>query len=326
MAEQRTGALGAGGLNRGAEALILANPLCLGRRGISLGELEALMADAGLQATALPLGENDDPAEWRQRIHASQANMVIAAGGDGSIHTVANLIAPLGIPLGILPIGTANDFARSLSLPAGLREAAAVIADEPPLAVDLGKVNGHLFLNAAHLGLGVETAKRTNARLKDWIGPIAYVLAAAQAYWHLEPFDLEVCLARECLKLKASQLIVGNGRYFGGGALIAPEASLDDGLLDVHVLGDSFGPTEAIKLAAAFRLGTLGEQAAIFHFRTPWLTASLQGPVELNADGELLRLEAPLRFEVVPRALSVYAPSSAMESAWDPTSLATGIS
>jgi YegS/Rv2252/BmrU family lipid kinase len=316
-----------GGLNRGADALILGNPVCLARRGLSLDDLVDLMARVGLRARAEALADERDLAALRALVREANVNMVIAAGGDGTVHEVVNVIAPLAVPLGLLPLGTANDFARTLHLPGDLEAAAAVIADAPPLAVDLGKVNGQVFLNAAHLGLGVETAKRTNPTLKGLVGPIAYALAATQAYLNAEPFELEVCTEDDpCLKLQASQLLVGNGRYFGGGMVIDPEATLDDGLLDVHVISAELGAAEALRLAAALRQGTLGELPHAIHFRTARVTARLARSLEINLDGEVRMMEPPLRFEVAPRALSVYARSTSAQSAWSPVSIATGIS
>jgi diacylglycerol kinase family enzyme len=191
-----------------------------------------------------------------------------------------------------------------------------VIAEGSPIPVDLGRVNGTYFLNAAHVGLGVETAKRTSPTLKKMIGPIAYVLAAAQAWLNTDPMPIEVCAEHGCLKLMASQLLVGNGRYYGGGMVVAPDATLDDGLLDVYVLSADASKAELLKLAAAARRGTLGDQPHILYFRTPRLSAALAGPVQINVDGEVLAMEGHLAFEVVPRALGVYAPATPMVPVW----------
>lgn len=305
------------------DAFLLANPICLKRHGLTISDLERVMADAGLRASAEELSVETDLPALRARIQEASPNMVIAAGGDGTIHQIANLAVPLGLPMGVLPMGTANDFARTLGLPTELHQAAAVIADGPSISVDVGRVNDVYFLNAAHLGLGVETAKRTNERLKQMIGPLAYVLAAAQAWMNAEPVSIECCFDdRECVNVRASQLLVGNGRYFGGGCVVAREATLDDGLLDVYVLGADIGPAEALKMAAALRTGTLEDQTDLIHARSSRFTARLSRPADVNLDGELVPMEAQLHFEVLPRALSVYAPAVVLEPLIAPETLA----
>lgn len=295
---------------------MLANPPCLARHGLDAEAIVRLFDGLGLAVEVAMLSEAPDPEALRAEIEAGAYNLVVAAGGDGTIHEVVNAIAGLGRPLGVLPLGTANDFARTLSIPTDVHAAARLIAEGSPIPVDLGRVNGTWFLNAAHVGLGVETAKRTNPTLKKMIGPVAYVVAAAQAWLNTEAMPIEVCAEDSCVKLSASQLLVGNGRYYGGGMVVAPDATLDDGLLDVYVLSADVGAAELLKLAAAARRGTLGEQDHIIYYRTTRLSAALVGPVQINVDGEVLAMEGRLEFEVVPRALGVYAPATPMEPVW----------
>lgn len=307
------------------DAFLLANPICLKRHGFDLESLKALLAEAGLRVHAEELSITPDFDDLRDRIQEAAPNMLIAAGGDGTIHQSANLAVPLGLPLGVMPLGTANDFSRTLGLPTDPKEAAALIADGPSMQVDVGRVNGHYFLNAAHLGLGVETAKRTNPTLKHMIGPLAYVLAAAQAWMNAEPISIECCFDdKNCVKVMASQLLVGNGRYFGGGNVVARDATLDDGLLDVYVLSEEIGAAEALKMAAAVRQGGLEDQTGLLYARSARFTAKLSRPTEVNLDGELVPLEALLQFEVLPRALSVYARPVALDPLFAPDALTPG--
>lgn len=307
--------------SRRADALLLANPGCMERHGVTIEQLVALFEPYGLTVEGVPLEGAPDVAALRARIEAAGPNLVVAAGGDGTVHHVANALVGLGRPMGVLPLGTANDFARTMSLPTDLAEAVRVIAESSPIPVDLARVNDAYFLNAAHVGLGVETAKRTNTTLKRMIGPIAYVLAAAQAWITTEPMPIEICVDDSCMRLMASQLLVGNGRYYGGGNVVAPEATLDDGLLDVYVLSAEASKAELLTLAAAARAGTLGEQKHIFYYRTAKLSATVVGPVQINVDGELMAMEGQMEFEVLPRALGVYAPATPMDPVLTPESV-----
>lgn len=308
-------------LHRSADVLVLANPVCLARHALTLDDVIARFAAYDLLAEGVLLQSDWAVRHLRANIEAGGYNLVVAAGGDGTVHQVANALIGLGRPMGVLPLGTANDFARTLGLSASLDEAVRVIAESAPLPIDVARVNQVYFLNAAHVGLGVETAKRTNLTLKKVIGPIAYVLAAAQAWLDTEPMPIQICIEDSCLNIQAAQLLVGNGRYYGGGNVVAPDATLDDGLLDVYVLSADVSKTELLSLAAAARRGTLGDQPHIMYYRTARLSASLVGPVQINVDGEVLAMEGRLEFEVLPRALGVYAPATPMDPAWVPGAL-----
>lgn len=300
---------------------MLANQVCLARHALTLDDVIARFAAYDLVAEGVLLKPEWGARDVRADIESGGYNLVVAAGGDGTVHQVANALIGLGRPMGVLPLGTANDFARTLGLSGNLDEAVRVIAESAPLPIDVARVNQAYFLNAAHVGLGVETAKRTNLTLKKVIGPIAYVLAAAQAWLDTEPMPIRICIEDSCLNIQAAQLLVGNGRYYGGGNVVAPDATLDDGLLDVYVLSADVSKTELIGLAAAARRGTLGEHPHIMYYRTARLSASLVGPVQINVDGEVLAMEGRLEFEVLPRALGVYAPATPMDPAWVPGSL-----
>jgi YegS/Rv2252/BmrU family lipid kinase len=276
-----------------------------------------VLGAAGLEAAwePLPLQQAELDA-LTARLQAERPAVLVAAGGDGTVHAVANLAVPLGVPIGVFPLGTANDFARGLDLPTDLAEAARVIADETPILVDVGAVNQEIFINAAHLGLGVETAKRTDPNLKRWLGPLAYGMAAVQAWHEAEPLAMELCADDGCTRLHASQLLVGAGVYFGGGNKLGKEAQ-DTGLLEVFALGAELGPAQALGVAAALRMGTLGDNAHALHVRSARLTVTLSRQAEVNLDGELLDLGRELRFELLPGGLGVYARANTPEAAVD---------
>lgn len=311
-----------------AAVRVLANASCLERRGLSIADLDDVFKDVGLSADVELLAE--DAAELEAtaaRLAADCPAVVVAAGGDGTVHGVVNLVAPLRLPLGVLPLGTANDFARGLALPLDLRAAAAIIAEESPIAVDIGRIQGEdldlapcLFVNAAHLGLGVDTARHLDPRLKRWLGPLAYGVAAIRAWRESRPVALQLCVDDSCSWLEASQLLVGVGKYFGGGNRSSKDA-LDSGLFEVYAMSAALGPAEALEVAAALRLGTLDEQAGTLHFRVPRLTVQLVERAAMNMDGELYDLGRRLAFEVVPGGLGVYAPAWSAQSLLDPGSL-----
>lgn len=290
-------------------AILVANPRCLAARGHTAASVRELLRTAGLALAPMSLEPDIPPAELRHRAHAVGATTVVAAGGDGTLHLVANALAGTRLRLAVLPMGTANDFARALGIPSNLTAAAALAARGHGRPIDLGRVNGRYFLNAAHLGLGAEAARHANERLKRWLGPLAYVLAALGAWRDAAPLDLALRADGQTAVMKASQVLIANGRYFGGGNLAGHDATLEDGLLDVQLLAPSLPARALPRLAGALRHGDLGGQPEAIAFRTTRLDVVLGHDEPVNLDGEILALGQRLRFEVMPGEITVIAPA-----------------
>lgn len=248
------------------------------------------------------------------------ARRVIVGGGDGSLSGAAHVLANTGVALGVLPTGTANDFARTLHIPFQLEAACAVIRDGFTRQVDLGKVNGHHFLNAASVGVTSDIARNVNKGLKQRLGKVAYATAAASEAFKLSPFHARVVTEADTLELECAQVVIGNGRYHGGGSMIAPEATLEDGLLDVYVIAfDGKTEDERLRVRDLLSLGRIAmmvrrgrhvEHPAVRCLRARQVSLETEPALELDVDGEPLGT-SPARFEVVPRALTVIAPALA---------------
>ncbi len=290
-------------------AILVANPRCLTARGHTAASVRELLRTAGLALAPMSV-EPDIPAEeLLHRAHSVGATTVVAAGGDGTLHLVANALAGSRLRLAVLPMGTANDFARALGIPANLSAAAALAAHGSGRAVDLGRVNGRYFLNAAHLGLGAETARLADERLKRWLGPLAYVFAAFSAWRRSASLELALRADGQTAVMRASQVLVANGRYFGGGNLAGHDATLEDGLLDVQLMSPELPARALPRLAGAVRHGDLGMQPEAIAFRTARLDVALSHREPVNLDGEIVALGERLMFEVVPGAITVIAPA-----------------
>ena len=169
---------------------------------------------------------------------------MIVGGGDGSLSAAARVLAGTGAVLGVLPLGTANDFARTLRIPTDLAAASRVIARGRVRRIDLGWTGRHAFLNAASVGASSELTRRLDDRLKRRAGKLAYPVAGAAAAAQ-PPFRVRIGVDGRTEELDALQVVVGNGRYHGGGRLVAPDARVDDHLLDVYVLVASSTPGRA---------------------------------------------------------------------------------
>ena len=174
-----------------------------------------------------------------EREVARGAGTIIVGGGDGTIGAIAGVLANRDIVLGLLPLGTGNNFAtRTLGIPASLDGAVDVIAAGHSVAVDLGEVNGHYFVNTASIGLSSEVARETPPGLKRHLGVLAYALTGLRLLVARRRFRCTVVLAGRRESFRTHQLVVANGSHFGV-AKVAPEVLLESGQLLVFSIATS---------------------------------------------------------------------------------------
>lgn len=232
---------------------------------------------------------------------------VLVAGGDGTLHHVANGLAGTRTALGILPCGTANDLARSLGLPLDPEAALAALRDARPHAIDLGSLNGHYFLNVAALGVSADASLEVSRDQKRRFGQWAYAWNALRRLCKRRLLRLRLSTPQQSERLDVYQLSVGNGRTFGGGWRISESATLNDRLLDV-VAVEPMGPLDLLGRLIR-RRGGMAERIGTRAYRLPRCRIEVPGPVFVNVDGEPYTLMPPLEFHVVPEALNVLLPS-----------------
>jgi diacylglycerol kinase (ATP) len=232
---------------------------------------------------------------------------IIAAGGDGTLNEVINGIAHAAdrIRIGLLPLGTGNDFARTLRLPATIEENIAILRAAKTRPIDLVRVRSdkeRFFVNVSAGGFSGLVDEKLTPEIKRTWGPLAYVRSAAAALPELHAYQTEVRFAEgETLSLELYNVIVANGTYVAGGLPVAPQANPSDGLLDVGLIPKRSTP-EMVLLAAQIVLGNhLGAQAITFR-RTTQVSVKSKPGMWFNADGELVGNE-PAVFEIIPRAL-----------------------
>ncbi len=280
-----------------------------------------------LAALGLPLVEAravDAPDQLERLVRAAMdagVRRVVIGGGDGSLSAAAHELWKQPVKLGVLPLGTCNDFARSLGLPLDLEEACRAVAGNTTRRVDLGVAGGRVFLNAASVGLSSAVTRRVNDDLKRRIGRGAFaVAAAAEAVGH-RPFRTILTTPEGVDDVEAHMVVVGNGRFHGGGQLVAPDASHDDRRLDVYVIqsvqrpgGEGETPEKLrdlwnlMQVAVKLRRGTHLEHEAVLHRRVRSVKLETDPPQEVDLDGELWG-QTPTRFEVKPAALEVLVPA-----------------
>jgi diacylglycerol kinase (ATP) len=238
--------------------------------------------------------------------------MIVAAGGDGTLNEVINGIQENAgdACVGLLPLGTGNDFARTIGLPTDPEAAIEMLRAGHIRAVDLVRVTSdevRYFLNVSAGGFsGLVDEKLTPEIKKTW-GPLAYLRSAAAALPELRAYRTTLAFDNtKSLMLDLYNVVVANGRYVAGGTLIAPEASIDDGLLDIILIQQRSAPELAL-LAAQVAMGAHLSSDAIVFRRAAKLTVNSKPGMWFNVDGELVGNE-PARFEILPRALRFVVP------------------
>lgn len=253
----------------------------------------------------IPNTQSRDDVSRAIESHAADVDCVIVAGGDGSINAALAGLLKTGLPLGVIPAGTANDLARTLELPTDMIEAIEVIVRGHTRKIDVGIVNDHPFLNAASMGLSVRITRGLTKPLKRRWGPFAYVLTAIRAVVQSRAFHVEIESAGEIARLKTVQLVIGNGRYFGSGMTVHEDAQIDDQKLDVYSVG-VYHWWSLIALLPSLRRGTHHSQKNVYNASGHQFVIRSHRPRSITADGEMLT-QTPANFSLCPAAISVYA-------------------
>ena len=237
---------------------------------------------------------------------------IVAAGGDGTLNEVLNGMAAdrTRVRLGLIPLGTGNDFARTIGLPTDFNEAIDVLTTGRDRAIDLVRVTSkqvRYFINVSAGGFsGLVDEKLTPKMKKAW-GPLAYLRCAVAALPQLHAYRTAVSFGGgKRLNLDVYNVIVANGRYAGGGTMIAPRASINDGLLDVILILER-PATDLALLAAQVALGKHLSSKTIVFQRAAKVRVKSRPGMWFNVDGELVGND-PVTFEVLPRALRFVVP------------------
>jgi len=233
-----------------------------------------------------------------------EVDCVVVGGGDGSMNAALPGVLESGLPLGIIPLGTANDLARTLSLPTAVDEAVAVIAGGFTRKIDVGEVNGHPFFNVASIGFGVDLTRALTRDAKKRWGVLGYVAAGLRVLHRARPFHVTVRIGQEIHTSRTLHLAVGNGRHYGGGMTLSEDASIADNRLDVYSL-EASGIVAALKLLPSLRRGTHGRWSEVTTMEGQEVTVETSHPRSVNADGEIVT-QTPAHFRVIAGAVTVF--------------------
>ncbi len=289
------------------QALLIVND----RSGTADADLEPALdrlRDGGIEVRQFTPSE---PAEIDDIIgqEAAKADLIVLGGGDGTMSGSAAALLASDRPLGILPMGTANDFARSLEIPSDLEQAAQIIAEGHTRVIDVGLMDARPFLNVASIGFSVEVARFHTGERKRRLRLLSYPVSWMDAYRRHRPFRARIVCDGSVMDRRCVQLAVGSGRHYGGGLTISEDARIDDGWLRVYYV-EPLGVLGWLKLLPSFRFGTLDKHREAELLRAQTVEISTKGARPINLDGELIG-RTPAGFSIRPKALTVFAPEPA---------------
>ncbi|MEV5053652.1 lipid kinase [Arthrobacter sp. LAR12-1-1.1] len=290
------------------------------RRGAAPDLAVDTMRNAGIPISSVHhVLSGADLAGTLDRVLADGHDLVVVGGGDGTVSYAAGRVAGTNVVLGVLPLGTANDFARTLEIPNNLAEACATIAEGKVVDIDLGRANGEPFLNVASVGLSVAVTEALSPRLKRHIGPLAYGVATLTAYARHKAFRARLEFPEgdhEPMELdNLLQVAVGNGRHYGGGNTVSPTAGIDDHTLDIYAI--LAGPVrEHVSIARLLKDGSFIKHDRVHHLTTRRVRLVTDQPLPVNLDGEIATT-TPADFTIQRNAVHVVVPQSSTSALFD---------
>jgi YegS/Rv2252/BmrU family lipid kinase len=287
--------------------LVLVNPSAGGGRVRQLlPRAEGSLRELGVDFRIVTTKGVEHACEEARRA-AAEGEIPVVISGDGLVGQVGGALAGTGVPMGIIPGGRGNDLARVLGVPMDPPGAAAVIAAGSTRAIDVGEVNGRRFLGIASCGFDSDANRIANeARFVK--GNLVYLYAALRALWAWKPATFTLLVDGERKQVTGYTVAVANNKAYGGGMYAAPEAELDDGLLDVGATGNVGKLRFLHGLTKVFR----GEHLDLLEVRI-WRAAKVRieadRPFAVYADGDHIA-DLPATVSLLPRALQVIVPAA----------------
>jgi diacylglycerol kinase (ATP) len=243
--------------------------------------------------------------------------VVVAVGGDGTVNEVAaGIVGNSGVELAVIPRGTGVDFVRTYGIPRKLDGAVEVALHGRTREIDAGRVGYRAwsgeageawFFNAAGVGMSGAVAKRTNESTKALGGKVSYLWSTLAVFARWRNTEVRVSVDGEIRGGRMNEIVVANGRYLGGGMMLCPEASPDDGLFDVLLIGDITKRDLVQTLPKIYR-GTHLPHPKAELLRGTVVSVDSDQPLPVQLDGEQPGT-TPVRFEIVPRALRLRVPA-----------------
>lgn len=248
------------------------------------------------------LPEHCTTEDIKQKIHASHAQRVIAVGGDGTVKLVAEIVAGTGLPMGILPGGSANGMAKELNIPLDINAALEVATEGLVTRIDVIRINGELCIHLSDIGFNAFVIKTFESMGRR--GMWSYVKAACRVLWRNRKMQVEIETDNSFVHREAQMIVLANASRYGTGAVINPEGKLNDGCFEVIVI-------RKISLGEIFKMMVSHkpyDPVKTELFKTRSVTVQSRYPTHFQVDGEYLGKINSLKASIEPHALSIIVP------------------
>lgn len=272
-------------------------------------DIPSVLKGAGIDSELALMSKHANAAELAREAIEQGADTVIACGGDGTISAVASALAGSETALGVLPLGTLNHFAKDLRIPLDPAAAARVIAQRKADLVDIGQVNGRVFVNNSSIGLYpnivVERERRRRSGWKKWTALVAATLHALRRY----PFlNVSIDVDGRTLTQRTPFVFIGNNEYEIKGLHIGSRSNLNGGRLYLYIAAPlSRAGIAGMALAALFGVIDRTRSLQMFGVEEAWIETG-KSSLTVSTDGEIHRMRTPLHYRLRPRSLKVYLP------------------
>ncbi|MDR9502434.1 MAG: lipid kinase [Desulfurivibrionaceae bacterium] len=295
-------------MTRRGKALLLRNRKSRSGASVDLRPGLDVIRRKGVEIDEISIGDGANQEVINSSL-SRKYDFVIVGGGDGTLNCMAEWLVAAGRPVGIIPLGTGNDLARTLDIPCQVEEACRVIAAGNRRKINLGRVNDKYFFNAASIGVSSKVARNLDPENKKRWGALAYRWALLKEIYGRRDFRAEISSGDdgEPLRLRTIQITVGNGKYYGGGQAFSEESSIYKPELGLFaIVTQNF--LKLLKMAPLFMLGRHTELEQVIFLHGKKFVIHTRPPQEIDADGELLG-KTPAFFDLDPDALEFFVPA-----------------
>lgn len=245
----------------------------------------------GLEAEKIPYGvafsqDGDDVEQLARQAAVVPGVIVAGVGGDGTLSRIADALVGTEAILGVIPAGTGNDFARTFQIPVDPEKACTVLLQGLTVLIDVGRLNGQIFINVVGVGLDAEVVADANRIFKKYAGSLGYFFALLKQLIFFRPTEMKIQVDNNVFKTKAWFVAVANACYYGSGMKVAPSADPQDGLADVVVVGDVHR-LQFLRLFPLVYSGRHVAHPAVRQFRGSRVAIDSKKPLYFHADGDL---------------------------------------
>jgi len=286
---------------------LIANPISGGRKDKT--ELLKIVSDYfsqnGNEVTLKTTSRRGEATEFAKQSVRNSDDLVVVVGGDGTINEVASGLVGSEVAMGIIPMGSGNGLARTLRIPQNIDKACKLISEGDRVKIDTGKANGRFFVLVAGVGFDAAVGKRFDQHHKR--GAISYFYIGAKEFFLYKPEIVKLSFDDHSLEVKAFLIAAANGQQYGNNAIIAPDAKLNDGFLDITIIHYT-SAFQLIRALPKLFSGRLKRYPNADFYQAKSVRIQRSGPGVLNVDGEPVDEQSIIEISILPKCLKIIAP------------------